>query len=200
MGRRSAVLARRERRDSRREHGADAGDGKHVSRLAGREPADFELKVEFRINATNSGIQFRSVKLPEGENVKGKWVLKGYQADIDFQNNYTGMLYEERGRAFLARRGQAVYFGPPGTKPRIIAQLEQTPDQLKAVIKTNDWNQVHLIARGNVITNILNGHVTSLLVDDDTAGRAMKGLIGLQIHVGQPMRVEFRNIGIKKLS
>ena len=166
----------------------------------GGEPADFELKLEFRINSTNSGVQFRSVRLPQGGSIAGKWVLKGYQADIDFDNNYTGMLYEERGRGFLARRGQAVYFGPPGTRPRIIGQLERTADELKAIIKTNDWNQVHVIARGSMLTNILNGHVTSLLVDDDTAGRALKGLIGFQMHVGAPMRVEFRNVAIKQLS
>ncbi|HEX5081926.1 MAG TPA: DUF1080 domain-containing protein, partial [Blastocatellia bacterium] len=58
------------------------------------QPKDFELKLEYRINSTNSGVQYRSVELPE----VGKWVLKGYQADIDFQNTYTGQLYEERGR------------------------------------------------------------------------------------------------------
>jgi len=75
----------------------------------GGEPADFELKVEFRINSTNSGIQFRSVHLPAGPTsserggpIAGKWVLKGYQADIDFTNQYTGQIYEERGRTFLA--------------------------------------------------------------------------------------------------
>lgn len=68
---------------------------------SGGEPADFDLKLEFRISSTNSGIQYRSERLPEGGAEKvGKWVLKGYQADIDFNNQYTGMLYEERGRAF----------------------------------------------------------------------------------------------------
>ena len=52
----------------------------------GGQPKDFELKVEYRINSTNSGVQYRSVELPD----VGKWVLKGYQADIDFQNQYTG--------------------------------------------------------------------------------------------------------------
>jgi hypothetical protein len=69
----------------------------------GGQPKDFELKVEFRLNATNSGVQYRSVELPE----KGKWVLKGYQADLDFDNRWTGQLYEEQGRGFLALRGQA---------------------------------------------------------------------------------------------
>ncbi|MEJ0102715.1 MAG: hypothetical protein WDO19_09240 [Bacteroidota bacterium] len=32
--------------------------------------------------------------------------MKGYQADIDGANTYTGQNYEERGRGFLAMRGQ----------------------------------------------------------------------------------------------
>ena len=65
------------------------------------------------MSSTNSGIQFRSTHLPPGATkavarVTGKWVLKGYQADIDFANQFTGMIYEERGRGFLMQRGQAV--------------------------------------------------------------------------------------------
>src|SRR5207237_3779020 len=74
----------------------------------GGEPADFELKVEFRMNSTNSGVQIRSVQLPADADI-GKWVMKGYQAAIDFANQFTGQIYEERGRGFLAMRGQAVY-------------------------------------------------------------------------------------------
>ena len=66
---------------------------------------DFELKTEFRISGTNSGIQYRSVELPD----VGKWVLKGYQADIDFVGEYLGNVHEERGRkpghVVLAKRG-----------------------------------------------------------------------------------------------
>jgi hypothetical protein len=167
------------------------------------EPADFELKLEFRINATNSGIQVRSVHLPAGiadapgGPVAGKWVMKGYQADIDFMNQFTGQIYEERGRGFLAMRGQFSYVGADGA-PKVVAALQATDDELKALIKQNDWNQVHLIARGNLITEILNGHTTSVLIDDDVKGRALKGLIGFQMHVGDPMKVEFRNLWLKQ--
>jgi hypothetical protein len=159
----------------------------------GGEPKDFELKVEFRMNATNSGIQFRSVELPD----IAKWVLKGYQADIDFDNRYTGQIYEERGRGFLALRGQAAYV-TDGQKSRAVGTLE-SGDALKAFIKQNDWNQVHIIARGNTIVQIVNGHVMSVLVDDDTTNRALGGLIGFQMHMGPPMKVEFRNVWLKTL-
>jgi hypothetical protein len=169
----------------------------------GGEPADFELKLEYRINATNSGIQIRSVHLPAGTDggrsgpIQGKWVMKGYQADIDVDNRYTGQIYEERGRMFLAMRGQFSYI-PEGGGPKVVGALQTTDDALKGVIKNNDWNQVHIIARGNMVTEILNGHVTSVLVDDDTKGRLLKGLIGFQCHVGDPMKVEFRNIWLKQ--
>jgi hypothetical protein len=169
---------------------------------SGGEPGDFELKLEYRISATNSGIQIRSVRLPPGNdgvsgNVSGKWVMKGYQADIDFNNQYTGQIYEERGRTFLAMRGQFARVTPEGT-PQALGSLEASPDQLKAQIKQTDWNQVHIIARGNLITEIVNGHVTSVLLDDDTKNRKLKGLLGFQMHVGEPMKVEFRNIWIKQ--
>ena len=163
----------------------------------GGEPADFELKCEYRLTATNSGIQIRSVQLPAGGDF-GKWVMKGYQADIDYQNQYTGQIYEERGRGFLAMRGQAVHV-PDGARPRVIGNLQQSPDELKAIIKRDDWNHVHLIARGNTIVQILNGTVTSIVVDDDVKNRMLTGLIGFQMHVGDPMRVEFRNIWLKRL-
>jgi hypothetical protein len=171
----------------------------------GGETADFELKLEFRMNATNSGIQFRSQHLqPGGEGrgaVTGKWVLKGYQADIDFANRFTGMIYEERGRGFLTQPTeprQAVYLGADGSK-KVIGHLERNPDELKAIVKPGDWNYVHLIARGNTIVNIVNGHVTALLVDDDAKARSLKGLLGFQIQVGPPMKIEFKNIAMKKL-
>ena len=169
----------------------------------GGEPRDFELKVQFRMNSTNSGIQIRSVHLPPGtpsgnSTVQGQWVMKGYQADIDFNNRYTGMIYEERGRGILMQRGQAVYLAPDGTR-RIIANLQRDPDELKSFIKPGDWNQIHIIARGNTLMNIVNGELMAVLIDDDAKARALKGLLGLQIHVGPPMKIEFRNMAMKKL-
>ena len=63
----------------------------------------------------------------------------------------------------------------------------------------NDWNQVHIMARGNLSMHIVNGQLMSVVVDDDTKARAMSGLLGFQIHTGPPMKVEFRNIWLKTL-
>src|SRR5690349_20468442 len=77
------------------------------------QPGDFELKMDFRITAGNTGVQYRSERAPD----IGPFVLKGYQADIDFANQWTGQLYEERGRGFLALPGQAT--ASRGDKPVI---------------------------------------------------------------------------------
>ena len=159
----------------------------------GSQPGDFELKVDLKMNSTNTGIQYRSIELPD----VGKWVLKGYQADMDFANQFTGLLYEERGRQFLAPRGQMVHIGP-GNKKRVIANL-LNPDDLKATIKVNDWNTYHIIARGNRLTHIINGHLFSEAIDDDPSGHSMGGLLGFQMHVGPPMKLELRNIWLKNL-
>jgi hypothetical protein len=72
-------------------------------------------------------------------------------------------------------------------------------DELKALIKGDGWNDLHIIARGNTLIQILNGRVMSMLIDDDTANRKMDGLIGIQVHKGPPMKIEVREIRLKKL-
>ena len=159
----------------------------------GGEPRDFDLKVEYRMNAGNSGIQYRSVEMPR----VGRWVLRGYQADLDFENRWIGQLYEERGRGFLALRGQSTHIAD-GQKPRVIGRLESS-EALKALVRVNDWNEFHVVARGGTLMHIVNGHVMSVAIDDDIKQRALRGLIGFQMHTGPPMKVEFRNVWLKAI-
>jgi hypothetical protein len=158
----------------------------------GGSPADFELKLQFKLTGFNSGIQFRSIELPDI-----KYAMKGYQADMDGEQRYTGQIYEERGRGFLAMRGQFAYIGEK-KKPAVAGSVGDS-DELKKLIRNEDWNDLDLIARGNTIIQMLNGRITSMLIDDDTAGRKLEGLIGIQVHKGPPMKIEARNIRLKKL-
>lgn len=162
-------------------------------------PSDFELKAEYRISPKgNSGIQYRSVELPDI-----RYAMKGYQADIDGEDRnengvrYTGQNYEERGRGFLAWRGQLAHIDT-SQKPVVLGSLGDNR-QLEEYIKNGDWNEFHLIARGTTLIHILNGHVMCALLDDDTVNRKLKGLLGIQVHVGPPMKIEFRNVRLKKL-
>ncbi len=154
--------------------------------------ADFELKVEYRVTAGgNSGINYRSEEIPDLP-----FAMKGYQADIDGANRYTGQNYEERGRTFLALRGQRVVL-EPGKKPVVTAQIANS-DTLKELIKKEEWNEVHLVVKGNLMQHYVNGVLMSEVTDNDPVNRKMNGLLGVQVHVGPPMKIEYRNFRLKQ--
>ena len=160
----------------------------------GGQPADFDLRLEYKLTGKtgNSGIQYRSVELPE----VAPWVLKGYQADIDGEQRFTGQVYEERIRGFVALRGQIVYV-PNGGKPGYFGSLGNG-DELKGVIKDGDWNELEIIARGTTLIQLINGRVMSIVIDDDKAHRKLEGEIGIQLHKTQAaMKIETRNIRLK---
>jgi hypothetical protein len=125
-----------------------------------------------------------------------KFAMRGYQADIDGQNRYTGQNYEEKGRLFLATRGQVTHV-VGGRKPVVLATFADPAELAKAI--TTGWNTYHLIARANVLTHILNGRLMCVVIDDDAPGRMSEGLIGVQVHVGPPMKVEYKNFRLKSL-
>lgn len=163
----------------------------------GGSPKDFELKVDYRITSGgNSGINYRSVVVPDAVTPDNRFAMRGYQFDIDGRNNYTGQNYEEKGRLFLAVRGQVTRV--VGTqKPVILSSTGDTAALVSFI--TPGWNSCHIIARGNMLAHLLNGHLMCLVIDDDPVGRTLEGLIGVQVHVGPPMKVEYRDFRLKVL-
>jgi hypothetical protein len=163
----------------------------------GGQPADFELKAEFRMpNAgsfANSGIQYRSRE----EASWGRWVIGGYQADMNDTDQYTGILYEERGRGILAIRGQKVVIGE-NHKPQVVETFGD-PTVLQKKINKNGWNAYHILAKGNHLVQIVNGQVMVDITDNDLQQRRSQGLLALQLHAGPPMKVQFRDILLKEL-
>jgi hypothetical protein len=160
----------------------------------GGEPADFEMKAEFRISADgNSGVQYRSDSVLDPATPGNKFILRGYQYDMDGKNRYVGNLYEERGRMFLAQRGEVTHVTGL-RKPTIISRLSSAEELAKT---TNpDWNELAILARGNTVMHRLNGRLLNVVVDDDPK-RLQRGKIGIQLHKGPPMRVEYRNLRIR---
>lgn len=174
-------------------------------------PGDFELKLEYRISATgNSGINYRSDMV---ENIS--FALKGYQCDIDGRNRYTGQNYEEKKRTTLAYMGEVVTIPQmPDSIPKInlrknvksncwqtryITKSLGTKDQLKSTFRDKDWNSVHLIVKGHKMQHFANGVLISEVTDLDLINRNLEGFIGVQVHVGPPMKVEYKNIQLKHL-
>jgi hypothetical protein len=177
----------------------------------GGTAGDFELKADFRITENgNSGINYRSEEVTDVPNA-----LRGYQADIDGKNNYTGQNYEERGRTTLAYRGEKVIVNGPSDADaseslrdyvernawtlREVTGSLGSADSLRSVIKSNDWNNCHIIARGNRLQHFINGVLMSDVTDNDSVNRKSSGLLGVQVHVGPPMKVEYRDIRLKQL-
>ncbi len=167
----------------------------------GGEPGDFELTAEFKITASgNSGINYRSEMFPGIPHA-----MKGYQADIDGANNYTGQNYEERGRTTLAYRGQKTTIPAKAGESKNNAWSEMvvdaslgSSDSLKALIKSDDWNKVRLVIKGNHLQHYVNGVLMSDVTDNDAEHSKAKGLLGMQVHVGPPMKVQYRNIMLKQ--
>lgn len=166
----------------------------------GGHPADFELKVNYRISDNgNSGLNYRSVRIDSLP-----YALKGYQQDIDGKDKYklgyprySGQNYEERGRQFLALRGQKVVI--ENGKPPLVTDSLGTKAELLKSINFDGWNQLHVIAKGNKLQHYLNGRLMSEVTDNDTVNRKLDGLIGVQVHVGPPMKVEYKDFMIKIL-
>jgi len=171
----------------------------------GGMPANFELKVEMKLEGSgaNGGIQYRSVYLPPTPEQLQKqkypyWNVRGYQADFDYANTYTGQLYEQSSpRGIIAWRGQMVETGP-GIPHRLLATLASS-EELKSYIKPGDWNQYEIIADGNTLIHIINGHVMAILIDNDPAYSQSKGLIAFEIEGGGIVKISHRNIWLKIL-
>lgn len=166
---------------------------------------NFELKVDYRITkGGNSGINYRSSEVPGVP-----YALRGYQEDIDGANQYTGQNYEERGRCIIAFRGQKAML-PVVDKPISSLAVNNiwTASQVTSIGDKDsltqyihdDWNECHIIAKENHLWHYVNGVLMSEVTDDDTSNRSFSGLLGVQVHVGPPMKVQYRNIMIKQIA
>ena len=137
----------------------------------GGEFGNFVFKAEFKIRNHNSGIQYRSFEVSDPKMPDLKWVVGGYQADLDADNKYTGLNYGERFRGMLGLRGTKTVIGEDG-KAKVVGSVGD-PAELAKFIKSGDWNEYEIIADGNHFIQKINGHVMSDVTDDDTAKRTL---------------------------
>jgi hypothetical protein len=147
--------------------GRTQGDLKKNEFLVTEKPyGDFVLKAKVKIRNGNSGIQFRSTRAPDG-------AVSGAQADV--AEGYWGLLYEERGRGILER---------------------YPPEKANALVRTDDWNEFVITARGDHVTIDLNG---TRVIDRTDPEFPKEGIIALQVHVGPAMEVRFKDLALKSL-
>jgi len=157
----------------------------------GQAPSDFRLTLEYRIEGGNSGIQYRSQIVDPK-----KWIVGGYQADIDSANVHTGILYEERGRGILTKRGQRVQIDEHG---KATAEDVADPAELNKSIHADDWNTYVIEVVGSRLKHTINDVLMSDTDDHDAEKRSVNGVIALQVHTGPPMTVRYRNLRLEEV-
>src|SRR6266487_3271446 len=165
--------------------------------------SDFELRLSYKIVANNdksfgdSGIQYRSKQLPN-------FVVSGYQANLMVTKPLTGILYEEKGRGIIHQLGQKVVIktdpnDPNKHKVEVVGSFGKS-EEIQASFKADDWNDYIVVAQGSHLQHFINGKQTADVTDEDDARAAKSGILALQLHAGQPMTVQFKNIRLKTLS
>lgn len=159
----------------------------------GGELADFELKMEMRLNgegAINGGFQFRSRRLPDGD-------VCGYQMDNNLRTDWLARLYDEYGRHDLAFRGERAVFDANGQ--RKAQPLDPNIPKPPAPFRLEDWHEYHLTCIGPKISLRVNGKLIAEVEDNDLRRAEPQGILALQLHSGPPTVTEFRNIRLKIL-
>jgi hypothetical protein len=160
--------------------------------------ANFEIRYKFKwvTPGGNSGLQIRGkIDRPK------MFHVGGYQADIDAGNGYTGIIYDEGGvaggRGIMSKRGEKTVWD--AENKRTSTPLDKTDAEIKAIIKpVGEWNDAVVVADGNHITYSINGLVTTEMIDNSP--KACKdGVIGLQMHGGHTMTLQFKDLKIKML-
>ena len=151
---------------------------------------DFVLRFSYRIVSGNSGVQYRSKEVDP-------WVISGYQGDFEAGDRYSGINYHEKGRGIIADRGQKTRIGPEG-KVEVTETFGES-DELQKVIKKEDWNDYEIVAQGNRLVHKIDGRLMSEVVDDHPEGRSFSGLLAFQLHAGPPMKVQVKDVRLKRL-
>ncbi len=171
-----------------------------------KEFSNFELRFSYRVTGYNSGVQYRSVD-------KGNWGVAGYQCDFEDRwhkadgksiDKYSGMFFDEGGRAFLGQRGDVVITrtNPDNPKKSKIEKIGSVGDPVmleKQIHRGDQWNQMVVIAKGNQFVHLINGHVMAIGIDEDEKNRRASGIFAFQLHKGPPMKIELKDIHVREL-
>lgn len=130
---------------------------------------DFDLTLKFRQLANGNSGVFFRSFIEPPVKVHG------WQTEVAPKGQDTGGIYESYGRGWL----------------------QQIPDEKENILKEGEWNTMRIRVVGDHVQTWLNGE---LMVDfhDDKIDKA-DGRIALQIHDGGGIKVEWKDIVIKRL-
>ena len=158
----------------------------------GGQVQDFEFSCQVKFTGNNSGVQYRSEVFGEPEDL----ALRGYQADLHPKQEFFGMLYGEKygKRGIIAKRGQKV--NAKGDK-KLVEVTGEVGDG--AELNGEAWNTLRIVAVGNRMIHLVNDVVTVDITENHPEAIA-KGFLGLQLHRGAPMKVEFKELRYRALT
>jgi hypothetical protein len=162
---------------------------------------DFDLRLTFRMNATNnSGIQYRSKHIADGK-TRNDWVVRGYQHELRDEvklPSVSGFIYDEGGkRGRICLVGEQATWTAEGKKNVTGTLIDQSG--FEKLFQLDGWNDVVILAKGNHIQHFLNNTLILDFTDADPQLALKEGILALQLHAGKPMWVEFKNIRLKEL-
>ena len=151
---------------------------------------NFELRVKVKVTpGGNSGIQYRGASAPD----RGLDVVTGYQCDVVANTpKYNGMLYEEKGRRILSHTGEKVIVDTNG-QPWVVGKMPVKE------FAAGEWHDYRVLVRANHHQHWIDGHPTADLIDLDEKGRALEGVLAVQVHVGPAMTIQYKDFKIKHL-
>lgn len=158
--------------------------------------ADFELKLSYRLPGKgNTGISIRAQK-----DETGRRHFKSYHADfghVGIGRNVLGAwdFHTPGRREHACFRGDRLVIDendkPTLTKIKGAVTIDE--------IRKGDWNDVHVIAKGNNFKFFINGKLASEFTEHLAEKRRLdRGMIQLQLH-DPGMVVHFKNLHIKVL-
>ena len=130
---------------------------------------NFRVRAKFKVTNGDSGFYFRVEKTNTHVSVRG------FQAEVD-NSKEVGGLYETSMRAWVRK-----------PDPTVISKL----------VKPGAWTDLLVSAIGDSITVSLNGTKVTELLNDSKCLK--EGHIALQLHGGQDMRVQFKDLAIQEL-
>ncbi len=167
----------------------------------GGTPSDFDLRLSFRCStAVNSGIQYRSRHIT-GDSAKNKWVARGYQHEVRNSTelpSVSGFIYDEGGtRKRMCLVGEEVTWDADGRHLVRSDLIDQAG--YEKLFHLDGWNEAVIIARGNHIQHYLNGKLIVDFTDNHPTLALSEGILALQLHQGEPMWTEFKDVRLKML-
>jgi putative heme-binding domain-containing protein len=157
---------------------------------------ELHLKYKFATPTGNSGVQFRSRILDEKT-----YRVGGYQADFDADARYDGGFYDEAsvagGRGIMANRGFKTTWDKENKRNN--ESLGLSREEVAGAVKKGDWNSMVVTAKGNAMRIAINGKVLGELIDNSPKA-VQEGVIAFQMHAGQTMTIQFKDVKIKLLA